>query len=574
MLKLTIGQFSDKGVKETNQDFHGALMPDEPQLSLKGAVIALADGISSSAVSRIAAEMAVKAMMTDYFCTSEAWTVKTSAQRVINATNSWLYAQTRRSQTPYDRDKGYVTTLSVMVVKSATAHLFHIGDSRIYRLSGTTLEQLTEDHRVAVSREESYLARALGMGQQVEIDYRAVPLEVGDTFFMATDGVFDFLPAREVCEIIRAAGDDFEASARVLVQKALENGSTDNLTCQIVRIEALPPREAGEHLGQAIDLPPAPLLEPRQEFEGYRVLRSLHSNSRSHIYLVEDIETGLHAALKVPSLDLRADPAYLKRFMMEEWIARRLNNAHVLKPIENGRKRNFLYVVSEFVEGQTLAQWMIDNPRPDLETVRGIVEQIALGLRAFHRKEMLHQDLRPANIMIDKAGTVKILDFGSTRVAGVMEAAPALQGEEVLGTLQYTAPEYFTGDGGTNRSDLFSLGVITYQMLTGRLPYGARVSAATSRGAQRKLKYASACEDAREIPPWLDATLAKACAIEPEKRYPVLSEFLFDLRNPNRVLTGERSGALIEKNPNLFWKLLSLFLAVLCAVLAFRLMRG
>ena len=76
------------------------------------------------------------------------------------------------------------------------------------------------------------------------------------------------------------------------------------------------------------------------------------------------------------------------------------------------------------MEGQTLTQWMIDNPRPDLETVRGIVEQIANGLRAFHRKEMLHQDLRPDNIMIDKTGTVKIIDFGSTSVAGVVEAAP------------------------------------------------------------------------------------------------------------------------------------------------------
>ena len=80
--------------------------------------------------------------------------------------------------------------------------------------------------------------------------------------------------------------------------------------------------------------------------------------------------------------------------------------------------------MTEFIEGQTLKQWMIDNPKPDLETVRGIVEQIAKGLRAFHRKEMLHQDLRPDNIMIDKTGTAKIIDFGSTKITGVAEAAP------------------------------------------------------------------------------------------------------------------------------------------------------
>ena len=105
-LKLSIGQYSDRGRKETNQDFHGSLIPEEPLLTSKGATIALADGISSSSVSHIAAESAIKGFLTDYYCTSEAWSVRNSAYRVIAATNSWLYSQTKRSQNPYDRDKG------------------------------------------------------------------------------------------------------------------------------------------------------------------------------------------------------------------------------------------------------------------------------------------------------------------------------------------------------------------------------------------------------------------------------------------------------------------------------------
>ena len=109
----------------------------------------------------------------------------------IAATNSWLHAQTRHSQYPYDNDRGYVCTLSAMVIKSTTAHIFHVGDARIYRLAGTCLEQLTEDHRVVVSSEQSYLGRALGMNPQIEIDYRAVPLDIGDSFVLATDGVYE-----------------------------------------------------------------------------------------------------------------------------------------------------------------------------------------------------------------------------------------------------------------------------------------------------------------------------------------------------------------------------------------------
>src|SRR5690606_22261785 len=100
-------------------------------------------------------------------------------------------------------------------------------------------------------------------------------------------------------------------------------------------------------------------------------------------------------------------------FLLEEWIARRLNSAHVLKPCTQIRKRNFFYIATEYIEGKTLTQWMIDNPAPKLEVVRDIIEQISKGLRAFHRLEMLHQDLRPANIMVDNTGTVKIIDFGS-----------------------------------------------------------------------------------------------------------------------------------------------------------------
>ena len=123
-LRISVGQHSDKGRKETNQDFHGVLIPKEPLLSMKGIAIVLADGISSSNVSQIASESAVKSFLTDYYCTSESWSVKTSAQRVLAATNSWLNAQTRRSQFLYEKDKGYVCTLSAMVIKSTTAHLF------------------------------------------------------------------------------------------------------------------------------------------------------------------------------------------------------------------------------------------------------------------------------------------------------------------------------------------------------------------------------------------------------------------------------------------------------------------
>src|SRR3954449_3908447 len=245
-LQISVGQCSDKGRKEINQDFHGVLIPGEPLLSSKGIAVALADGISSSHVSQEASESAIKSFLTDYYCTSESWSVKTSAQRVIAATNSWLHAQTRKSDYRYDKDKGYVCTLSAMVIKGATAHLFHVGDSRIYRLAGKALEQLTNDHRVAISSQQNYLSRALGSNPDVEIDYQALQIEQGDVFVLATDGAYEYASARFIAATIERSGDDLDAAASATVAEALRRGSQDNLTVQIVRIDEAPDSRADD----------------------------------------------------------------------------------------------------------------------------------------------------------------------------------------------------------------------------------------------------------------------------------------------------------------------------------------
>ena len=566
-LKISVGQCSDKGRKEINQDFHGVYIPKEPQLSSKGVAIALADGISSSDVSHIASQAAVTGFLEDYFCTSEAWSVKKSVQRVLIASNSWLHAQTRQSRYCYDMDRGYVCTLSAMVIKSTTAHIFHVGDSRIYRLRDHDLEQLTNDHRLWISQDKSYLSRALGMDSHLEIDHKALPVAKGDIFLFATDGVYEFAGPEFIVDAISKAGGNLDSTAKAIVDQAYLQGSTDNLTVQIVRVENLPKQSANELYQSLTELPFPPVLEARMLFDGYTIVRKLHASSRSHIYLAVDNETNAQVVIKTPSIDLRGDPAYLERFLMEDWIARRINNAHVLKPCAQTRKRNFLYVVTEFIDGQTLTQWMIDNPKPDLETVRGIVEQIAKGLRAFHRLEMLHQDLRPANIMIDSTGTVKIIDFGSTRVAGIIEMTTPIRRDGILGTAQYTAPEYFLGEQGSERSDMFSLSVIAYQMLTGKLPYGAEVAKCKTKAAQNKLMYDSLRYENREIPAWVDDAIRKAAHPNPYKRYEDLTEFIFDLRHPNQAFLNKTRQPLLERNPLAFWKGVSFILALIIIVL-------
>jgi serine/threonine protein kinase len=280
-----------------------------------------------------------------------------------------------------------------------------------------------------------------------------------------------------------------------------------------------------------------------------------------------DTETYTSIVLKTPSIDLSEDKAYLERFLLEEWIAIRMNNAHLVKSYLQTRKRNYIYNVTEFIDGQTLTQWMIDNPNPTIETVREIAEQIAKGLLALHRQEMIHQDLRPDNIMIDSTGTVKIIDFGSTRIKGIVESNAYMEQENILGTAPYTAPEYFLGEIGSSRSDLFSLAVIVYQMISGDLPYGTQVAKSTTKSKQKKLKYKHLNADTHEVPMWADEALKKALHPNPYKRYGELSEFLYDLRHPNKAFLNKSRPPLLERNPVLFWKIISLVLSFIIVIL-------
>ncbi|MFA7355371.1 MAG: bifunctional protein-serine/threonine kinase/phosphatase [Sulfurimonadaceae bacterium] len=568
-LEISVSQYSSKGRKEINQDFHDVCIPEEPQLTYKGIAVAIADGIGSSSVSQIASKTAVTSFLMDYLSTPESWSVKKSALRVLGAANSWLHSQTMQSQYSYDKNRGFVCTFSAMVLRSSTAYIFHAGDTRIYRLRDGILEQLTQDHRLWVSRDKSYLSRALGMDSQIRMDYTSFQVEREDVFLFMSDGVYEFVTDAFMTQSVQKYRDNFEEIAKIIADKAYDAGSDDNITIQLVRVDALPKKNLKEICKQLEEKPFAPLLEAREQFDGYTIIRELSASSRSHVYLGVDNETNIAVVLKIPSIDMRGDKAYLERFLMEEWIAVRIKSPHVAKSYIPSRKRNYLYNVSEYIEGQTLAQWMIDNPSPSLESVRAMTEQIARGLMALHRQEMIHQDLRPENIMIDGTGTLKIIDFGSTKIEGIVDVNIRLEQENLLGTALYSAPEYFIAKAGSTQSDLFSLGVIVYQMLSGHFPYGVEVARTSTKTAQKKLKYTSLYLYNQDIPIWVDEALRKAVHVDPNERYEELSEFLYDLRHPNREFLKKSRPPLIERHPVVIWKSISFILLVIILIMAF-----
>jgi hypothetical protein len=414
-----------------------------------------------------------------------------------------------------------------MVIKSTTAHIFTSATpdlSRFRQRAGTADQR----YRVIISSQQSYLGRALGVNPQIEIDYQSHQVEKGDVFVLATDGVYEHVPARFIARAIRTAPTTSTRRPRPSSNRpgARQSGQSHRPD----RPDRCSPAGEASECSANPELPLPPLLK-----RGWRSTATasseLHASSRSHIYLAVDADNDELVALKIPSIDLRGDPAYLKRFMMEEWVARRINSAHVLKPCLQSRKRNYLYVVTEFIDGQTLAQWMIDHPKPDLETIRGIVEQIAKGLRAFHRKEMLHQDLRPDNVMIDRTGTVKIIDRlnpghrRSSVAAGrprrysrylPVHRAGIFHRRERLVALRHLRSDHHLPDAD------------------GRLPYGAKMARTrTNRSSATEIPFGARRQ--QQIPAWIDGVLKKAVHPDPYKRYEALSEFSMTCVIPMRV---------------------------------------
>ncbi len=562
--QLSIGQCSQAGNKESNQDSFGVLIPQEPDLTYKGIAAIIADGVSACEDGKVASETCVKSLLCDYYATADSWSVRHSVAKVLAATNRWLYSQG-------SQPGGLASTLSALIFKSNTAYLFHIGDSRIYRLRGGALEQLTQDHQWGTGRAR-YLSRALGIDLSLDIDHRTFPISLGDTFIFTTDGVHDYLPSSAMVEILHTH-PDLDQAARTIVHQALAAGSPDNLTCQIVRFDRLPISDQHQVLQKLAELPFPPLLEPGMQLDGYRIVRELSASKRVQIYQALDQASGEMVVLKTPSPNFEDDPIFIDLFTHEEWVGSRLRSPHVMRVLKPQRQRSCLYLVAEYIAGQTLRQWMDDHPQRSFQQVRNLVGQIAKGLLAFHRLEMLHQDLKPANVMIDRDGIVKLIDFGSVKIAGVEEISSPPERIHLLGTKHYSAPEYFLGYAGTARSDQFSLAVIAYELLTGHLPYGEQYG----EGNLTRLKYTSARHWNPDIPVWMDKALAKALQLDPDQRYATLSEFLHDLEHPNpRFLQRDRQ-PLIERNPIRFWQLaaaLSWVLNLALLILLIRLLQS
>ncbi len=547
-LAIRFAQYSDAGRKPENQDTLGARIPDGPTLATKGIAMAIADGVSSSASAKQASQMAVAGFLSDYYATPDTWRTQQSAIQVIQSLNRYLFGQSQNSVL----QEGHLTTFSALILKGDKAFTFHVGDSRIYRLRDNHLEQLTRDHAQMVDKNTTYLTRAMGADPLLEVDMQTLELEIGDIFLLTTDGVHDFVPPNKLIEQLKELDSNIDGVAKLICEFALNNKSADNLSIQICRVESRGTPSQSDAVTVLSRLPFPPFLQVGHRIDGLVIKKILHESERSQVYLVENRD-GSHLVMKTPSVNYEDDPVYIERFVMESWIGARIHNAHVVRVVEPPEARSCLYYLTEYVAGPTLTQLIKERAPFGITDAVELTEQLIKGIRAFHRKDTLHQDIKPDNVVVGKRGAV-VVDFGSCWVAGIQEAGEPFARDKILGTLNYSAPEYRYGGTTNHTSDQFSLAVLLYEMLTQKSPYGNQYASAADLKSFQKLAYIPAAKYNPLVPLWLDKALEKALSIAPAQRYESLSEWLQDLKRPNPQWTSQRDRPLLEKNPLAFWR--------------------
>ncbi|OPX54965.1 Serine/threonine protein kinase [Oceanospirillum multiglobuliferum] len=555
-LKISYGQAFIAPDKNSVRSTMSVKIPEGSALAAKGIAAVVADSTWRNVIAKQAAETCTRGFLADYYATPDNWDVKTSATKVLSALNSWLFSQGKNVA-----NGNYISSFSAVVLKGRQGHLFHMGDTLVFRLRGGEFEQVSREHTNFMGGYR-YPSRALGLDPSVDIDYHQFNLKQGDIFLFTTQAAKGTLVASDYVQLIRQYAADLNQACDQILHTACEKASargysSTHFCFQLARVDLLPD-EQGESIADAFGALPVPNdMNVGEELDGYRIEEVLNKSAMSCIYRVRDKHTGRQMVLKAPAPQLAMRKDFIRQFIMQQWVVERVNSPYVAKIVDASRPRNSLYYLREYVDGRTLTEWIAQNPNTDLRRMIDLIEQMVKAIRALHRRDILCQGLHPDNILVDQMGMIKLIDFASCAVPGAVDLPSPLVIAKMVGFSSYTAPEYRLSREPNANADQFSLAAIAYWMLTGQKVYVDQMDSLHSRADISRLEYMPSFQYNPMIPVWLDGALRRALQPNPELRYRRLSEFIYDLKKPNPHYIKETQMPLAERSPLVFWKGLS-----------------
>lgn len=560
-LTIATGYASLTGPRQRNEDYLGLVAPDGGELDTKGLLLAVADGVSGNSGGREAAEYTVRGLLADYYATPETWSVPLALDRVLNANNRWLLAQSAAHR----ELAGMATTLSALVLRGARYYTAHVGDSRIYLLRDGRLSRLTTDHVWDRPDMRHVLSRAIGLDAHLAVDYTEDHLQAGDVFLLVSDGAWEPLGEYNLRELLIEQSDP-RAAAQALTAAALARGGQDNVSALVARVDALGEANLPASLTGGKRLPLPPRVKPGIAIDGFEVLELLHASRATLLYKVRQRATGQMWVMKTLQPALEGDAEQYAALLAEEWLGRRVVSHYFPQVLPlPAAERNYLYYVMSYHEGATLQARLGQGAHFPVAEVVKLGIRLLKGLAALHRLDIVHRDIKPANLHLGADDKLRILDLGVAQNGGTARAE--VQG--IAGTPSFMAPELLAGEAASAQSDLYAAGVTLYHLLTRHYPYGEVEPFQHPRFGDP----IPASRYRPEVPRWLDLLLLKAVARDRKLRFETAEELLLALEHGEHkpVLPVPRT-PLMAREPLWLWRSLAIASVILNLLLIYLLM--
>ncbi len=553
-MELTYYELSSPGpARDNNEDFVGFWQPETLEEKRdRGAVAVLADGVGGLHRGEVASRLAVETALKTFHEAPEGKTPQQLLTQMFNEANLAVYDKGME-----DHGKSRMaTTLAIVVLRNDEIVVGNVGDSRVYLVHKAEIRQLSTDHTYVgmqqkfgliseqdakTSENRSVLTRSVGNEPVIRLDVESTTVFKGDHVVLCSDGLYAHVTDSEIADIVSRLSP--AQACRQLISLAEQRGTDDNLSVQVLQINDV--EKMSYYRGVPLYQEPAETtisyeLQPGKTLDNrFFITETITRSGMATIFKATDLTTKETVAVKVPFMEFESDPGFYSRFQREEEIGRLLDHPYILKfiPVEEQRSRP--YIVTEYLRGYTLSHLLNSvRPMPEKDAVK-LAGDICEALAYMHEHGVIHRDLKPQNIMICYDGTIRIMDFG---------IAKAAEGRRItftgftpaVGTPDYMAPEQVKGKRGDERTDIYSLGAMLYEMVVGMTPFdsenenpfvimNARVTGDPVAPRKRNPK----------IMPQVEEIILHAMERDPGKRYQTAAAMKADLDNPEAVhLTG------------------------------------